>query len=151
MDRTYPTKVDWWIGLILVISGVVLVGSGVALLVDAPPADPIAAAIGVVCLGMALYTAWIPFSTDYTISDTELVVRATFIRWRVPFERIVEVYPTHNPLSSPACSLDRLRINYERPSGRRTFLMISPKAKQEFLPDLAEAAGLDRQGDRLAR
>lgn len=151
MERTYQSGVDWWIGLILVVSGFVLVGSGVLLLVDAAPNDLFAAPIAVVCFGMALFTAWISFSTYYTITATELVVRPTFIRWRVPLEGIIEVYPTHNPLSSPACSLDRLRINYERPSGRKTSVMISPKAKEEFLAELAEAAGLEWEGNRLVR
>ncbi len=151
MEETYQTKIDWWIALILVVSGLVLVGSGALLLVDAPPNDLFAAPIAVVCFGMALFAAWIPFSTYYTITATELVVRSTFIRWQVPLERITEVYPTHNPLSSPACSLDRLRIKYERPSGRETSVMISPKAKDEFLTELAEAAGLQWQGNRLIR
>lgn len=151
MDRTYHTKIDWWSGLILVVSGFVLVGSGVLLFIDAPPNDLLAAPIAVVCFGMALFTAWIPFSTYYTITATELVVRSTFIHWRVPLESVIEVYPTHNPLSSPACSLDRLRIKYEWPSGRKTSVMISPKAKEEFLAELAEAAGLEWEGNRLIR
>ena len=48
-------------------------------------------------------------STCYRITATELLVRSAFFRWRIPLVQIVEVFPTHNPLSSPALSLDRLR------------------------------------------
>ena len=78
-------------------------------------------------------------------------MRAAFFRWRIPLDQIIEVYPTHNPLSSPALSLDRLRINYKRPSGKTWWVMISPKEKEQFLDDLAKAAGLEKDGNRLVR
>ena len=100
---------------------------------------------------MAAFMAWILFSVYYTITATDLLVRAAFFRWRIPLDQIVEVYPTHNPLSSPALSLDRLRVNYKRPSGRTWWVMISPKEKEQFLDDLAKAAGLEKEGNRLVR
>jgi hypothetical protein len=42
------------------------------------------------------------------------------------------VTPTRNPLSSPALSLDRLRIDYGR--GRR--IMVSPRDPGAFLREL---------------
>jgi len=36
VGRVYPTKVDWWIGLILICTVVVLIGSAVPLLVGPP-------------------------------------------------------------------------------------------------------------------
>ena len=80
-----------------------------------------------------------------------VLVRAAFFRWRVPLDQIIEVFPTHNPLSSPALSLDRLRVNYKRPSGGKSWIMISPKDKDRFLDDLAKAAGLEREEHRLVR
>ena len=150
MCRVYPTKVDWRIGLILIFNVAVLIGSALPFFIGPPAQTPLGLAIGVFSLALAVLTGWIPFNTNYEIGQTELVIRSAGFRWRVPLDSIVEVFPTHNPLSSPACSLDRLRVNYRRPNGRLRFVMISPREKEKFLRDLAEAVpGLKLEGDRL--
>ncbi|MDO9478112.1 MAG: PH domain-containing protein [Pseudohongiella sp.] len=53
-------------------------------------------------------------------------------KWRVPIKQITSITPTSSPLSSPALSLDRLRIDY----GRGESIMISPKNKEQFIQDL---------------
>jgi len=63
-----------------------------------------------------------------------LLVRSGPFRWRVPIADIVRITPTTNALSSPALSLDRLRIEY----GRGSAIMISPRDKDQFLRDLEE-------------
>lgn len=153
MDKVYRSKVDWWVGPIIGLGVVVILGNGVFLLVKPPPgASPaILAPIAIGMFLMAAFMAWILFSTRYMITDRDLLVRSAFIRWRIPLDQIIEVFPTHNPLSSPALSLDRLRVNYERPNRKTTFIMISPKAKDQFLDDLAEVAGLKKEGNRLVR
>ena len=120
MDKVYRSKVDWWVGLIIGLGVVVILGNGIFLLVKPPPgASPaILAPIAMGMFLMAAFMAWILFSTRYTITARDLLVRSAFIRWRIPLDQIIEVFPTHNPLSSPALSLDRLRVNYERSSGR---------------------------------
>ena len=79
-----------------------------------------------------------------------MIIRSAGFRWRVPLDSIVEVLPTHNPLSSPACSLDRLRVNYRNRKGRIRFVLISPREKDEFLRDLADSvSGLELVEDRI--
>ena len=88
--------------------------------------------------------------TSYEIGQTELVIRCVGFRRRIPLDSIVEVFATHNPLSSPACSLDRLRVNYRRRNGKTGCALISPHAKEEFLQDLAATVpGLQLTGGRL--
>jgi hypothetical protein len=48
-------------------------------------------------------------------------------------------------------SLDRLRVSYQRPNGRKRRILISPEAKDQFLDNLAKAAGLRREENRLLR
>ena len=152
MGRIYSTKVDWWIGLILIFTVAVLIGSAMPFFIGPPAQSPMGLGIGVLCLALAVWTGWIPFNTNYEIGQTELVIRSAGFRWRVPLDSIVEVLPTHNPLSSPACSLDRLRVNYRNRKGRTRFVLISPREKEEFLHDLAEAMpGFELDGDRLVR
>jgi len=108
--------------------------------------------IGILCLALSAWTGWIPFNTNYEIGPTELIIRSAGFRWRVPLDSIVDVVPTHNPLSSPACSLDRLRVNYRNRKERIRFVLISPREKKEFLRDLAEALpGLSFAADRLVQ
>jgi len=75
------------------------------------------------------------YATDYSLEGDTLRIRASFFRWSVPLAAIDFVEPTRNPLSSPACSLDRLLIHY----GEKR-IMISPLDKAGFLRALAQRA-----------
>jgi hypothetical protein len=150
MGKIYPSKVDWWIGLILVTVVIGLIVAAVPILAPGGVPRSLGVPMSIGFLAIAAYMAWIPFATDYEIGETELIVRCTFIRWRVPLDAIVEVFPTHNPLSSPACSLDRLRINYLNVRGKSRFVMISPIDKEDFLRNLANAIpGAELQDGRI--
>jgi hypothetical protein len=84
------------------------------------------------------------FPLYYRLEASALLVRFGLVRQRIPYDAITAVRPTHNPLSSPALSLRRLRVDY-----RRSFVMISPVRRDEFLDALAQRAGLVREGDKL--
>ena len=73
--------------------------------------------------------AWIFTTTRYELSRETLVVRSGPFRWNICLAEIKSITPTHNPLSSPALSLDRLRIEY----GQGRAVMISPNNKVAFL------------------
>ena len=75
--------------------------------------------------------------THYTVDGNTLRIACGPFRWQVPIDAIESVEPTRNPLSSPALSLDRLRIQY----GRRR-IQVSPADKAGFL----SAIGQDRAG-----
>ncbi len=70
-------------------------------------------------------------STYYVIENGILVIHSSFLKWRVPIAEITAVQPTRSPLSSPALSLDRLRIEY----GKKVVL-VSPDDQQRFLEAL---------------
>jgi len=74
---------------------------------------------------------WVLYGTFYWFSEDRLVIRCGPFRFRVPLLEIDSVEPTRNPLSSPACSLDRLLLRYGRKS-----IMISPADKTGFLAEL---------------
>ena len=86
-----------------------------------------------------IFAALIPFAVVFTLvlplryamKSDHLYVQSGFIRYRIPYAQITEVKPTHNPLSSPAMSLDRLRIQY----GKK-WLLIAPADKQAFVNEL---------------
>ena len=75
---------------------------------------------------------WLIVATNYTLSVAALDVRCGPFVWRVPLREIRSITPTRNPLSSPALSLDRLRIAF----GQSKSIMISPRDKERFLKEL---------------
>ncbi len=74
-------------------------------------------------------------STYYEIGDKDLLVVSGPFRWTIPLDTITDVTPTRNPLSSPALSMDRLRISY----GKRKFILVSPEDKEGFVNALQRA------------
>jgi Bacterial PH domain len=146
--RWYRSKVDWWIALLLCV----------------PPAASIAVCVALVLAGKTSELPWglvsvlfvlglyfgLVFPLRYGLDDTHLLVRFGVCRRRIPLAAISEVRPTHNPLrSAPALSLDRLHVQYGQ--GFFKAMMISPTDRNGFLDDLAQRAGLKREGDRLVR
>jgi hypothetical protein len=69
-------------------------------------------------------------------------VRFGICRQRIPLADISEVHPTHNLLSAPALSLDRLHVQHGH--GLFKAVMISPADRNLFLDDLAQKAGLEK-------
>jgi len=143
----YRTKVDWWIGLLLCVPPVVTVWACAALVREGKMSDlPWSVGAGLFVCG--IYFGLV-FPLKYGLDETNLLVRFGLVRQRIPLVDISEVRPTHNPLSSPALSLDRLHVQYG--PGFFKAVMISPADRNRFLDELAQKAGLKRQGDRLVR
>jgi len=83
----------------------------------------------IIMIAVILFVGWIWFGTGYEISDDELKIRCGPFRQRIPLQEIKEIKKTRSPLSSPACSLDRMEIKY----GKSKRLMISPADKEGFI------------------
>lgn len=126
----YRSAVDRWLVVVLGF-GMLLAGTSVAivLVVGDAAARAIAALVALAGVGLPI---WILRSTSYTLTGPELLVRSGPFRRRVAIADIASITPTTNPLSSPALSLDRLRIEVR---GARPIL-ISPADKAGFLAEL---------------
>jgi len=130
METIYPSKIDTW--LLATILGVpVISAAGLypVVTMDAPRA--LAVALPTLLLGVGL-PLWLLFSTTYALDQEQLSIRCGPFKWQVPIRDIRAITPTRNPLSSPALSLDRLRIDY----GSGGSVMISPNNKEQFLRDI---------------
>jgi len=66
--------------------------------------------IGAIFLGI-LFPGWTFLATYYKITEQELIVKSGPFRWNIPIESIKNIEPDNSPISSPALSLDRLRID----------------------------------------
>lgn len=95
------------------------------------------------------FVLWILYGTGYRLTDEELIIWCGPFRSKISMEAILEVKPTRSPLSAPACSLDRLRIQYGE---RHLQTMISPADKGQFLRDLmSRCPSLAHDGDGLVK
>jgi hypothetical protein len=127
----YPSKRDWWLtaiiwgGIATMLAPALILGRAIQ-----PVAGPFPLSWAVPLAG-AGFMLWVLYGTSYRFAGDQLDIRCGPFRFRVPLSEIDSVEPTHNPLSSPACSLDRLLLRY---GARR--IMVSPADKSGFLADL---------------
>jgi len=92
------------------------------------------------------------YPMSYEVAASTLIIRCGIMpRTVVPLAAIREVRPTRNPLSAPAWSLDRVKVNYKVDDESRSAL-ISPEDKTAFMHDLVtEGVGLQLRGERVVR
>ncbi len=134
--KVFRSKMDWWIRVLL---GFVVVGLFVACgTVILEGADPVETTITILtCIASLALVGWVVVGTVYTVDRGVLIVRAGPFRWKVPLDQITAVEATRSPISSPALSLDRLRIHY----GKRRRIMVSPADKAGFLKAIGQDPG----------
>jgi len=142
----YPSKRDRWLEIVVWMASLLSIGAGLSSF--ALRAGPgISLLLMALCLAAGAFMLWSFYGTNYTLLADRLVVRSGPFRFRVLLAEITSIAPSRNPISSPACSLDRLEIRYR---GGRSRILISPEDKPGFLEALAlRCEGLVRLGDRL--
>jgi hypothetical protein len=142
-ERFASKRDAWLVAVLWIASGVDFAVAGWLLL----GGEPVPGFVAPLLLVAGVFQLHALYATDYTFEPDALRIRASFFRWRVPLAAIDSVEPTRNPLSSPACSLDRLLIRY----GKQR-IMISPDDRVGFLRVLAaRAPQLELSGERARR
>jgi uncharacterized membrane protein YeaQ/YmgE (transglycosylase-associated protein family) len=123
---TFRSKVDMWL-LLTLLAGALAAFLGAAFALRAGVGWLVPTLIGLV--GAAL-PFWILLSTKYTVDQGQVRIQSGPFRWCIWAPGITRITPTRSPLSSPALSLDRLRIEYE--SGKKS-LLVSPVEPEAFI------------------
>jgi len=147
----YSKKDSWLIGFILAGSMIPLVLGLFFLFVGGPNRNAgYLLLVIVVVEGVVMLLLTYPLY--YEVTTSELIVRCGVLMNRhISLGAIDEVQPDRNAVSSPAWSLDRLRIDY-RKNGERVSLLISPQSKAAFMQELSRFdCDLKMSGDRLIR
>ena len=122
----FRSKVDLWLV-------VVLLGASMApLLVVASAFRDGAAWLPHVAVSLLMTAAslWLLTTTKYTVSDSEVLVQSGPLKWRLEVKSITSVAPSRSLISSPALSMQRLRIDYEH--GHKS-LLASPRDRDGFI------------------
>ena len=130
MFKVYRSKVDTWLGVILVTVPIPLAFIIWKLFHESVHGKWFVA-LPVFFIGICLPVSLLAY-TSYTITEKSLSIRSSLFKWEIALKEISAIEPTNDPLSSPALSLDRLRIEY----GQGKSIMISPLNKAEFIRDL---------------
>lgn len=124
---TFHSRIDAWLAVTLAGSALATLVAAVVSAMQASVAGLLAALV-LLALGAGL-PLWLLSSTRYVVQGGALQVRSGPFRWDVPLSAITRVTPTRSVLSSPALSLDRLRIEY----GPGRAVLVSPRDKEGFL------------------
>ena len=117
--KIYKSKIDWWLIILILI------------LFGYPIVDGILSKEYVLSLvfGLILIIFFLLSKTiQYKIDGENLVIWKT----KIDIKTIRKVYRTKNPLSSPAMSLDRIAIVYNKFDE----VLLSPKERDEFINEL---------------
>ncbi len=117
--KTYRSKIDWW--LILLILGIF----GYPI-VEGILTNQYGLSITMILILIVMF--WMFSKIKYVIDGTILIV------WwiKIDIHSIKRIYKTNNPMSSPALSLDRIAIVYNKYDE----VLISPKLKKQFVDEL---------------
>lgn len=143
---TFPSKRDTWLSAVIWTGAAACLGAS-ALILWAGTGGMLDAIPAVLLTATAAFLLWVLYGTRYTFSGGVLEARCGPFRFRVPLGDITSVEPSRDPLSAPACSLDRLLIRY---GSRR--ILVSPGDRRGFLDALVRhGPGLVRDGDRVVK
>ncbi|SEO31477.1 PH domain-containing protein [Acinetobacter sp. yr461] len=125
----FRSKIDWWLLLIFI----VITANIIMKIYEANHHYSLASNFPhLIIYSLIIFIIWLPiFNTYYVVENDTLIIKSLVFRWKINIKDITQIQPTHNPLSSPALSLDRLKIYYMK-NGEVISVMISPKDKEGF-------------------
>lgn len=144
---TFKSKIDAW--LVVVLAAAFLSAPLLIILKWHAPRHPPLSDGGMLIIAVlavavpAALIAWIFTTTEYTVTETDLLVRSGPISQTIPLAAITKIVSTHTVLSAPALSLDRLEIQY----GKYGTCVISPDDKSGFVRAIqSRASGVVVEG-----
>ena len=109
--KRFKSKIDRWLLFLLV---AIMVFEIVVMSIAAMQTGDPRLAVGLIVAALLIVAliGSLLIGTHYTVDGNTLHIVSGPLRWKVPIDEIQSVQATRNPLSSPALSLDRLRIDY---------------------------------------
>lgn len=122
--KKYRSKIG--IGIVLFIAIVIGITSAILIINQAWPGL-------LINMMVVAFIIYVFTSTYYIINGNDLIVKSGFlVHITVKIDRIRKIEETRNPISSPAASLDRIGIFYNKSD----YVIISPEDKMDFIDQL---------------
>ncbi len=131
----FRSKIDAWLLILLIVAVAGLLVTLVAVLSSYASGTEKLLVAGLTFLGVLLIVSML-LRTYYTVDDEKLRVVSGPFRWTIPISEIADISESRSALSSPALSLDRLKISY----GRNRHILVSPADKKKFLKAIGKSA-----------
>lgn len=132
--EVYRAHVDWWLGLLL---GGSMASEWWILIDKIIKKGQIDWFMFVIAFVVTVLVLPLFFIKYILYPEHILVVMPVYGKERIPYQGIVNMKETHNPLSSAAPSLDRIQIDYVI-QGRHDMILISPAKKRCFMERVEE-------------
>lgn len=117
--KVYRSKVDWWLIIVIFIVFCYPMIEGIL----SKDYVMFSVSFGILALVFLMFK-----SIKYKIDGEQLQIWWT----KIDIKTIRKVYSTNNPLSSPALSLDRIAVVYNKYDE----VLISPKEREAFIQEL---------------
>lgn len=122
----YRSKISWIIYIPLIVSLIPLI---VIIIVED------IWLVGLVFLPVVMFISYIFLKTKYMITGDVLYIQCGFLyNQQIKISSIRQIKETNNPISSPALSLDRIEIKFDKYNS----VLISPKGKEMFIKHLQQ-------------
>ena len=128
MSTQYPSRVDLWLKVVIFGVPLGVVTLGAYLLTQSVGGGVTTIIAGLVVGGVS---ALLTLPCHYTLTDDRLIIRCGVLTDEVPLRRIKHAEKSHSVWSSPALSLQRIKLTLD--DGSR---VISPLDRDQFLADL---------------
>ncbi len=118
--QVYRSKIDWWLVIVIFIVFCYPMIEGILI----KDYLMFGVSFGILALVFLLFK-----SITYKIDGETLKI---FLGAKIDIKTIKRIYSTNNPLSSPALSLDRIAVVYNKFDE----VLISPKEREAFIQEL---------------
>lgn len=123
----FRSAVDPWVYALVVSLPILLIRAVVPQITDAN--STIVILTVAILSPFIIIPAWLLMATYYRVDSAMLRIQAGPFSWSVPLEQIRSVTASRSLISSPALSMNRLKIEY----GRARSILVSPKNKVAFI------------------
>ncbi|MGO3920467.1 PH domain-containing protein [Acinetobacter venetianus] len=127
--QTFRSKIDWWFwGVVIATTGLLLQFLWTMYVKGTMQEYPEHAAVYL----FTIVLLWWPIlNTRYIVTENDLIIHSMLFKWKINKADIIKISASNHLISSPALSLDRLRIDYPK-NGNVTHILVSPKDQKAF-------------------
>lgn len=143
-DRTFRSRVDaWLVAVVFTAAALPLLLGGFLFLRGAHAGVVLLVGWGSI---MSLMVGVLSFPLRYTLRADALHIQSGWLEWDLPYSALRRVAPSRNPLTAPAWSLRRVRLD----NADGSFTLVSPDDQESFIKELADRCPhLARDGSGL--